>query len=122
MNKKLVDALEICLQALERGETISAALQRFPQMADDLRPLLEMAQKSRSSINLPVPQDAQTRGRARVQSAATQLRTARVPRPQRRRFWTVSFATLAVVAFIALTGNGLLIASANSLPGDILYL
>ncbi len=121
MNKKLVDALENCLRALEKDETLDSALKRYPFLAERLRPLLESAQAARKVHQLPVPQNAQTRGRARVLSAAAQLREGRSPRRRTGFAWRVAVATLVAIAFIAVGGNDLLTASASSLPGDILY-
>jgi hypothetical protein len=39
----LYDALEICLQELEQGADIETALIRYPDLADELRPILEAA-------------------------------------------------------------------------------
>ncbi len=121
MNKQLVDALEICLRALEKGETLDAVLKRYPHLAEKLLPLLESAQAARTMGQSAVPQNAQTRSRVRVLSAAARLREARAPQRRIGRTWRAAFVTLAVVAFLALSGNGLLTASAHSLPGDILY-
>ena len=37
----LYDALEICLQEIEKGSDLEAAIQRFPALADELRPILQ---------------------------------------------------------------------------------
>jgi hypothetical protein len=129
MNKKILDALEVCLQALEKGETLEAVLGRYPHLVADLRPRLEAAQAARlvrtgsgqAANRLPIPQTAQSRSRSRVLAAAARLRESRTPRLQMGRTLRVVYVTLVVVAFIALSGNGLLTASASSLPGDILY-
>ena len=39
----LYDALEICLQELEQGADIETALIRYPDLADELRPILELS-------------------------------------------------------------------------------
>ena len=49
MNKKLLDALESSLHRMEQGEPLDAALARYPDLASQLRPLLETAARARST-------------------------------------------------------------------------
>ena len=122
MNEKLFDALEICLQALENGETVDSALKRFPALADDLRPLLETSLQARTLAGAAIPGDAQRRGRARLLQQAAEMREAK--RAPRRRTWVFSLrplvVTLILVVFL-LSGTGLVRASNGALPGDNLY-
>ncbi len=128
MNRQLMNALENCLQAINDGEALDSILERYPHLAADLRPLLEAAQMARTlrpgpgqAVNRsPVPQNAQTRSRARVLSAAARLREVHAPRRITPALRT-AFAMLGVALFLILGGNGLLVASASSLPGEPLY-
>jgi hypothetical protein len=129
MNKQLSDALQVCLESLEHGGTLDSALSRYPRLAADLRPLLESAYAARTlrpdsgqaESLAAVPRNTRTRGRSRVLAAAVRLRSSKIS-PWRMGFaQQVSFATLVVVIFVLLSGNGLLTASARSLPGDVLY-
>ena len=43
MNNKLYDTLEICLQALENGDSLDSILTRYPDLESELRPILEAA-------------------------------------------------------------------------------
>jgi len=121
MSERLFDALETCLQALEQGETIDAALARFPALAADLRPILETSLHARTLGGLPLPEGIQHRGRARLLQRAAEMREAkRAP----RRSWLVQFRPLAVALMLVvffLSGTGLVRASTTSLPGDNLY-
>lgn len=120
MNKQLLNALEVCLQATKDGETLDSALARYPHLAADLRPLLLSAHVARTGSLSAVPQNAQTRSRARLLSAASRLRETRSP-------WSMSptlrtaFVALAVVLFVFLGGSGLVSAASSSLPGEPLY-
>jgi hypothetical protein len=38
---KLYEVLEICLQEIEQGVDIDTVLFRYPDLADELRPILE---------------------------------------------------------------------------------
>jgi hypothetical protein len=62
-----------------------------------------------------------SRGRAHILTAAADLRAAPAPRLFRRPSWRYAMITLVTVLALVLGGNGLLTASAQSLPGDPLY-
>lgn len=121
MSEKLFDALEICLQAIENGETVDAALARFPALAADLRPMLAASHHARTLGGLPVPDAVQRRSRSRLLQQAAQMREAkRAP----RRTWLYNFRPLAVTLMLALfflSGTGLVRASTATIPGDSLY-
>ena len=119
---ELYDALENCLQAMERGASVEAALKRYPRLADELRPLLAAASLARDSGRIHVPLDVRRRGRSRLQQRAAELQGP--PIRIRRRIIPV-FPRLAItsilVAALALTSTGLVSASSASIPGDQLY-
>jgi uncharacterized membrane protein YgcG len=121
MSEKLFDALEICLQAIEQGETINAALGRFPALAGELRPMLEASLHAQALAGAAVPSDAQRRGRARLLQRAAEMREAkRTP----RRTWVFSLRPVAVTLFVViffLSSTGLVRASSGTIPGDNLY-
>jgi len=121
MNKPLLDALETCLQALEKGETLEAALGRYPHLAVDLRPLLESAQAAWAVSRRDIPANVIARGRAHLLAAVMNRRAVRAPRQRTGLVWRIAFAAFMVLVFLALTGKGLLTASAQALPGDVLY-
>lgn len=129
MTENLYDALEICLQALEKGADIKICLQLFPTLTDELRPILETATQARTQAIQDVPVDGMRRGRAQVLQHAAELREQKrlavVP------FWRKPFETgralrvattsLTTVVFLFSSGTGLVFASSGSLPGDNLY-
>ncbi|MFN2152657.1 MAG: DUF5667 domain-containing protein [Anaerolineales bacterium] len=121
MNEKFYEALEDCLQALETGADIESVLKRYPQMADELRPILETSVQAQSLAVSSVPEDAARRGRARVLGHAAGM-SAPVRRSRRSIF---SFprlaASLALALIFILSGTGLVRASNGALPGDNLY-
>ena len=121
MSKKLFDALETCLQALEKGETLDAAVGRFPALAADLRPMLEASRHARTLAGSPVPDVVQRRARSRLLQRAAEMREAkRAP----RRTWLYNFRPVAVTLMLALfflSSTGLVRASSVALPGDNLY-
>lgn len=121
MNKKLLDALETCLQAIEKGETLDAALARFPSLAAELRPMLEASLHARTLRGSQPPDAAQRRGRARLLQHAAELREQnRKP----KRTWLYNFRPVAIAVILFLvffTSTSLVNASTGALPGDGLY-
>ena len=121
MNNKLYEALDVCIQALETGAGLEDVLKRYPQLADELRPLLEAIAHA-ESLSIPsAPDDVIKRARARVLQHAAEMRETST-KPRRIRF---SFARLAVSLALALifilSGTGLVRAASGALPGDNLY-
>ena len=119
----LYEALENCLQEIDHGADLETVLIRYPELAEELRPILEASGAARSmAVPEPSP-DVVRRSRARVLQHAAQLREGRVRSSQ--RLWFASLrriaVTLAVVAMLFASGTGLVGASSNTLPGDNLY-
>lgn len=121
---KIFDALEICLQELERGVDMETVLARFPDLAGELRPILQTSLKARTrSVSAPEPSaDVIRRGRATLMLRAVEMRETRVA-PHKRVI--PAFQRLALsftlAALLLLSGTGLLNASASALPGESLY-
>jgi hypothetical protein len=121
MNRKISDALENCLQRMEQGEPLDAVLSRYPQLAAQLRPLLETAVRARSAGVENLPLTALARQRSRGLALAADLRRGKGRNPIRWHSWRPALTVLSVIALLAMSSNGLLIASAHSIPGDTLY-
>lgn len=119
----LYEALETCLQDIEQGADLESVLFRYPELADELRPILETAAGARD-MSVPAPSaDIVRRNRTRVLQHAVQMREANV-KPSRRG-WLVPLrrvaVTLVVVTVLFMSGTRLVGASSNTLPGDNLY-
>jgi hypothetical protein len=123
MNEKLYEALEVCLNALDTGADLGSVLKRFPDLQDELLPLLEAAQKAKTLAISEVPEQVLRGGKMRVLQHAAEMRKA-APKP--RQHWSV-FAfprlvtSLAIALIFLLSGTGLVSASGGALPGDSLY-
>ncbi|MCP4543980.1 MAG: hypothetical protein GY832_43255 [Chloroflexi bacterium] len=127
-------SLEHCLQDLEHTGDIESCLQHYPQYADRLRPLLEMAQLARQHYEfVPQPPSGLLSGRERLLAEAAQQRARatskskaeiRTTNGPRRRF---AFATrfigilLSFIIGVGILGGGIVLAANDSLPGDRLY-
>ncbi len=122
MKQEVFDALEECLKAMERGEPLAVTLGRYPHMANELRPLLESARVVRALNRQPIPPGAVRRSRVRILTTASSTRgLSQARRTSHAKSWRYIVLTLAIVVILILSGNGILIASAQSLPGDFLY-
>ncbi len=117
------EILEICLQEIENGVDIDLVLFRYPEHADELRPLLEVSVNARS-IAIPEPStDVIRRNRSKVLQHAAQMREAKAP--SACRLWSVplrrALVTLIVVGVLFISSTGLVRAASTTLPGDNLY-
>ena len=119
----LYEVLEICLQDIEQGADIETVLFRYPDLAEELRPILETSMDA-GNIAVPPPSiDVVQRNRAKILQHASQMREAKAKSSQRS--WFVSLrrlaVTLAVVAALFVSSTGLVRAASTTLPGDHLY-
>jgi hypothetical protein len=128
--------LEECLEDLARSGDVEASLERYPELADQLRPLLQTAEATQRSYALvPDAPGGLADGRERFLAAAAQQRERGIPAPSgtmmetpaRRRWspaalaWRLAALTMLLVFGMAALGGGLVWAADDSLPGDALY-
>jgi hypothetical protein len=119
----MYDVLEQCLVEIEQGADVDTVLFRYPEYADELRPILEASVKAKE-MSAPEPSaDVVRRNRARVLQHAAEMREGMVkPAP---RFWFASLRRLAVTVTVILmmlvSSTGLVRAASNTIPGDNLY-
>lgn len=131
MKTDLASSLEKCLDGVTRTGDIETTLGRFPEHAEQLRPLVRTAALVRRHYGAPVesPPGALMAGRERLLTEAAQYREKDVsspvhPRKQRAgRRLLLKFATalLATVIALAFIGTGVSWAAKDSLPGETLY-
>ena len=121
MSEKNYEALENCLQALETGADPEAVIVQYPQLADELRPVLGAARAAQSLAVQEVPVKAMVRGRARLLEHAARLRGSARGSGRRVLWFPRLAASLAVALILILSGTGLVRASTKTLPGDNLY-
>lgn len=132
MNHDWEDALEACLQHDNPQEQLAACAAQNPQMADELRPLLQLAAQLRSlSEDCPPSSVGMLAGRrkllneaARLKSAQDGSRSGAISVWSNLRALLRKSATTVVLALLLLglaLGGGTIVAAAKSLPGDALY-
>ncbi len=120
MSKEFDNILDECLERLlVNGETIEQCLQRYPEPAADLEPLLLTALATRQAIAI------QPRAEFKA-SARYQLRSALQEAASRRRHlsfsWLPRWATaVAIVLGTLMMGGGTVAAASYSMPDDLLY-
>ena len=139
MNPKIQDTVDDCLQRIGAGESLESCLARYPQHAEELQGILGLALAVQA---LPVPRASGKSiqvGRQRMLSAAKRLneqpvsksvlsryaenRNARIfgKEKQDMRFLTRLVIALALAASGVLALGSTVAASANTIPGDLLY-
>jgi len=121
MTESIEQAFDQCWSALLRGDSLEACLSRFPELSEQLRPLLTAAIEAHQPWNTPVSEQRASRSRARLLSHASELRRAALARrrpPAIPRIVAIGLATVLIFLF---GGTGLVVASAESLPGEGLY-
>lgn len=121
MSRAFELAFDSALRALESGHSIEEAVADYPDLEADLRPMLEAAQAAIIAADRTVPMEAMARSRTRVLRRAQILRDAPRPRSRFHRWLPRLGGALAALLVILVSGSGLLLASAQALPGDSLY-
>lgn len=110
---KLEEILEECLKALWRGEGIGNCLARYPQQAQELRPLLEAALRVETAF-APLEPHSYFRTRTKYRLLSQPQRQAF---PLWRRRWALAFSPLLLVFLM----GGTALAASKSLPDQPLY-
>lgn len=137
MSAKFSEALNDCLERLKRGESVYACLRRYPDLADELEPLLQVAVATMRAAESAAPgASAKARNFARFSEALdARARASAASAPSRGRRWrlpSLGFALPAplarpmvmaalLCAAVFATGVGATAASSGSVPGEPLY-
>ncbi|NJC95408.1 MAG: hypothetical protein C3F07_12210 [Anaerolineales bacterium] len=120
----LYEALEICLREIEAGADVDTVLFRYPELAEELRPILEASINAKAMAVSAPTEEIVKRNRAKVLQRAAEMREQKAA-PIARRAWSVplrrALVTLMVVATLFVSGTGLVRAASATLPGDNLY-
>ena len=132
MEEQLITYLDECLAAIEAGDTMERCLARYPNHADELAPLLQIATALERLPQLgPSPATAATaksrflaeadrRWPKTRQSLWSHLRE-RFSVPQWSAPLRAAATAMAAIALVILVGGGVVFAASGSLPGDPLY-
>lgn len=120
MARGLDAALDQCLAALQRGESLESCLSRYPQYAQQLRSLLSLGQRIRRLPRSAPGSPAQTAAWRRFRLRAQELRQAKSRRGG--SFWLRPLALAAsLLLAVIVAGGGTVFAAQDSLPDSPLY-
>jgi len=128
MNRDIENILDRCLDLLQEGRSIEQCLHLYPEVADDLEPLLRVAgELQRLPEAEPRPAALRTallRAGAALPSRSDVLdfsQDSGLRSSVRRSPVRIAFRWAAAAAAVLVLTLGLGTASANSVPGDFLY-
>jgi len=120
--------LDECLQNMSTpGESIERCLQRYPQYAGQLAPLVQVADHIRRTSHPMLSASATQAIEQRLLRKAGELRQSRAKPGLRplslswRPLVTIAAVLIVVLALVLAGGGGIVYASTDSLPGDPLY-
>ncbi len=114
------DILNECLEALMRGESEQDCLARYPEQAEELRPLLRTMVTARQACQVTPRPEFRARARYEFRAAVADA-CAKQTRRGFRWNWRWSTAIPLAMALMLASGGGVLAASNSSLPGQPLY-
>lgn len=124
------EILDDCITRLQSDDDAIEALRRdYPQQAQDLAPLAEIARQMRSDFHSPAAnadfvRNSKIRLLNRLRAAQTPATAVKPRMSARRRFsWRPAraIATFLIALTLVLTSTGVAWASSDALPGDALY-
>ena len=117
-SKEFNNVLNECLERLVKGETIEQCLQSYPEQANGLKPLLQMALAAKETLAIQPRPEFRAKARYQFYSALQEVK------PERNPFfgWLPRWATVvAIVLALLLAGGGTAAAASNSMPDNPLY-
>ncbi len=122
-DRRLADALHLCLEMIEAGATVESCLARYPDDASELEPLLRLAMVTTAAADAPLPPQG-FRG-----ALLDRLFQERRDAAARGRSWWPGLGLLArpwavalgAVLLLVSSGLGVSSAAAGSIPGEPMY-
>ena len=118
-NSELENILDECLERLVKGETVEQCLQRYPEQAAQLEPLLQTAQAVRKASAILPRSEFKARARYEFRSALQATATKRrLPLFGLRPRWAMA---LMIIGIVLVAGGGTAAAASNSMPDSPLY-
>ncbi|NOZ21357.1 MAG: hypothetical protein GXP25_09745 [Planctomycetes bacterium] len=117
MAPKVEEILDQCIDAVRSGKSAEGILARHPGVADDVRPLVSLADELGE---LPGP-SLSLRGAMSALARVTIKGREAKERRGRRFSWGFVFRAAAVLLCVLFVGWGTVTASSHAVPGDMLY-
>ena len=119
-SKEFDDILNECLdRLLIKSETVEQCLASYPEQADELKPLLEIAVATKRAATIQPRPEFRAKARYQFHSALQDMKSKR----SRPFFsWLPQWATaVAIILALLLVGGGTVAAAGNSMPDEPLY-
>jgi len=122
-NKKFDNILSECLDRILAGETIEQCLQKYPEQAAELEPLLKTALDARrTSASIQPRIEFRTRARHEFQAALKEVS------PAKKRGWLAGWrwqsawaVAISILVILVISAGGTMVAARNSMPDSALY-
>jgi hypothetical protein len=120
-DKFLAEALNECFEKMATGnESIGSCLNRYPEHAAELKPLLETLMQTRQAAAISPDPTSRARARFDFQRALSDQFERKIhTHPSLRLRWATAISTLGV--FLLAGGGGIMSAATNAMPGQYLY-
>ena len=115
------EILNQCVERIARGATVDDCLSAFPEWAEELAPLLETANVLQGGLRMAPTDTARSAGLERVRRAMGQISPRKPSRLPVLGGPLGAWAAAAVAVVIFAGGFGVVQASSDSLPNDVLY-
>ena len=121
IDHQLTEALERSLESLAGGKSLDSCLQEYPDLVDELRPLLETALRAGQLRIEYIPPGALQRSRTQALGRAAELRGSKPAFGFLARIPRLAANGLVALVLISLSLFSMTAISASALPGDSLY-
>lgn len=127
-HERLDDVVNACAERMARGESLETCLANYPEISDQLAPLLEVVATTLMAVSDVSPDTmARKRGLQKLNEVVARRSTHKPVQRFPRFIWQSPISrpvvTGAIVLLVVATGMafGANAASSNSIPGDSLY-
>jgi len=123
MAERFENILDECIERLLQGESVEQCLERYPEHAVQLEPLLRVAKATRETSSVEPRPEFKAQARYQIESLLHAKGQKAGPRRLPLVSWVPRWAVVVAAVFlvILLAGSGTVAASSSSLPGDTLY-
>jgi hypothetical protein len=122
-SRSIEEILDVCLEELKKGASLEDVLAKYPDYADEIRPLLTVANKISSQVK---PQPSTNAAYNALVEAGKYMPKQKVFKPRFGFNWLINpqfvlARVVAVVLVVSLLTLTVASVSANALPGHFLY-
>ena len=121
--ERIEEALNDCIERMDSGESLGDCLNSYPDLADELKPLLELSHAvTETSLSIKPRGEFKAAARQRFHAALAEKESKQAKIAPAPRRWHFKWATVAVAMLLVfVVGGGMGVASADSVPGEPLY-